>query len=56
MSGVFEEIGAALGFCESKEAKEARETLERLRAKKLTGHHLGCSCHWCKCASLGAKP
>lgn len=51
--GFWRDIGAALDLCHE-HPKEEREKAAREYAYRITGHGGGCSCHWCKCAELGA--
>ena len=52
--GFWRDIGSALGACDEYSRAERKEA-QQIRANRLTGHRLGCGCHWCQCASDNPK-
>lgn len=51
--GIFRDVFSTLGVCDEW-TRDEREKREREYAAKVTKHDGGCTCHWCKCARLGA--
>ena len=48
--GFWRDLGSTFGVCDEYSQQERRD-YQRERATELTGHPMGCNCHWCQCAN-----